>query len=211
MTRCFVCASPKLLLLVGVLVATALAALGLGPEPDPVPRRWQLDVEVGPLRVASVQIEGEQRSFYYLTYKVTNATGQDLLFAPAFELVTEDGIAQRSGRDVPAAATTQLLTLLNNPFLQDQISVVGILLQGPENAREGLAVWPVSDTTVDELTIFGSGFSGETRAIEVRNPSSGKLERVLLRKTLMVRYLTPGEIAPAADALPVAERRWILR
>lgn len=44
-----------------VLVLMALASVGLtassvamAPEPNPIPVRWQLDLDVGPLRVASV-------------------------------------------------------------------------------------------------------------------------------------------------------------
>ena len=81
--------------------AAALAAAGtltaLAPEPDPVPRRWQLEIQPGDLRVAMVDVKDPAtgtttpKSFVYMTYTVTNNSGQDLLFAPMFELSDGSG------------------------------------------------------------------------------------------------------------------------
>lgn len=73
-------------LMLGAVLGLSLT--GMAPEPDPVPRRWQLDVEVGPLRMAVVESEGPTQAYFYMTYKVTNASGGDLLLAPALELAT---------------------------------------------------------------------------------------------------------------------------
>jgi hypothetical protein len=208
---------------VGAYLRTLLAAvaclagvgvlLGLAPEPDPIPRRWQLDVEVGPLRVASVDVPGVgPRSYYYLTYTVTNRSGQDLLFAPAWDLATDDGELIRSGRDVPASVTRELLDRLGDPLLQDQISILGMLLQGPENARDGLVIWPANDLGVAEIAIFGAGFSGETRNIRTLNARTGEPMTYTLRKTLMLRYRPSGDIlTDRPDEVPQTERRWIMR
>src|SRR3569832_741098 len=94
-----------------VLVTTLLAAVfslivgGMAPEPDPVPRRWQLDVNMGPMRMAVVDdAQGNPRSYLYLTYKVTNNSGQDLLFAPSFVLSDGEGNLVPSGRNVSVDA-----------------------------------------------------------------------------------------------------------
>src|SRR5437870_4091815 len=85
-----------------VAVAALAPMMAIAPEPDPVPRRWQLEVEAGPLRVASVQVrDSGARSYMYMTYKAVNNSGEDLLFAPMFELSLGDGKVLRSGRDVP--------------------------------------------------------------------------------------------------------------
>src|SRR5690242_18478643 len=79
-------------------------SLGLAPEPDPIPRRWELTIEPGPLRIAVVDIPGQGlQNYFYFTYKVTNTSGGDLLFAPSIDLATSTGEVLRSGRDVPAA------------------------------------------------------------------------------------------------------------
>ncbi|MDX2131929.1 MAG: hypothetical protein SFY69_07755 [Planctomycetota bacterium] len=198
-----------------VLAVTSLAGsslVALAPEPDPIPRRWQLSVDVGPLRVASVSVEGVGvRPYYFLTYKVTNATDQDLLFTPMFELGTDEGELLRSGRDVPEAVTRDILQRLANPFIQDQTSIVGVLPQGEANAKEGVVIWPVTDAHVGEVVVYAAGFSGETRAVEFAG-ADGRPQKVLLRKTLMLRYPTHGELRDQGSRpIEVDEKRWIMR
>ncbi len=186
---------------------------GMAPEPDPVPRRWQLDFAPGALRMTTMNVEGVgQRAYFYMTYKVANSTGGDLLLAPALELATEEGEVIRSGRDVPAAVTRRILDDLANPFLQDQNSIVGMILQGEANAREGLAIWPVNDLDVDEITVYAAGFSGETAPVEFKNPSTGEVTKVLLRKSLMMRFTSPGELQVGSnEPVEMTEKRWIMR
>ena len=183
------------------------------PEPDPVPRRWQLDFAPGALRMTTMNVEGVgQRAYFYMTYKVSNSTGGDLLLAPALELATEEGEVIRSGRDVPAVVTRRILDELSNPFLQDQNSIVGMILQGEANAREGLAIWPVNDLDVDEITVYASGFSGETAPVEFKNPASGEVSKVLLRKSLMMRFTSPGQLqVGSSEPIEMTEKRWIMR
>ncbi len=209
--------------------AVALSAVGMAtffavtsnsavaaPEPDPVPRKWQLTLETGPMRVMSVDVDGSgpepARLYYYLTYKVINNTGQDILFTPSFDLTTDEGDLQRSGRGVPGAATEQIIAALENKFLEDQISIVGMLLQGEENAKEGLAVWPVGTSHVRDLKVFAHGFSGETRAMDVFDPATKGTKRVTFRKTLMLQYQALGETRDmGAQELPRINEQWIMR
>lgn len=200
--------------LVAMLAALCgTAAIGLAPEPDPIPRRWQLSFEPGPLRFVSLDVPGQGvRDYFYFTYKVTNGTGQDVIFAPAFDLANDQGEIRRGGREVPGTAVKAMLAKLDNPFLQDQVSVVGVLPQGEENAREGLVMWPANSLDASEISLFAAGFSGETRTVESKDAKSGKAVRVTLRKQLMIRYLTPGEIRNQGAAPFVErERRWVLR
>jgi len=191
------------------LVASAVILGGMAPEPDPVPRRWQLDVTLGPVRQASFEIEGQgPRVFVYMTYKVSNNSGQDLLFAPSFELVMGNGQAVRSGRGVPADITKKLIEKCQNNFLQDQIAVIGNLMQGPENAKEGLVAWPLEDFSPTKIAIYAAGFSGETTTIT----PPGSTEKTLLRKTLSVNYVVKGELSKRGDQpLEVEEQRWVMR
>ena len=64
----------------------------------------------------------------------------------------------------------------------------------------------------NELTVYCSGFSGETATMDVPNPETGKLERKVLRKTLELRYRLPGELVPASggEYVPYSSR-WIMR
>ena len=202
----------------------ATDARALAPEPAPVPKRWQLEVETSPLRLTVVDIPGQgPRAFFYMTFKATNNSANDLLFAPAFELATDDMIVLRSGRDVPGAATTELIDRMQNPLLEDQIGIVGTLLRGEENAKEGLVAWPMPATFQSEVVVYCAGFSGETATVEVPNPASMmasssdkpapvKMQKKTLRKTLMLRYRLPGELNAAAGLeLKPFESNWIMR
>lgn len=198
-------------------VLTVLTATAMGfsrpPEPDPLPKRWQLDLDVGPLRVASVDIEDEgSQLFYYLTYRVTNNSGQDLTFAPVFELGTDEGELFRAGKDVPRSVRQELLGRLNNPLLEGQISILGTLLQGKENAKDGLVIWPVGDIDVDEISVYAAGFSGETAKVEFKDPKTGETKEVTLRKSYMVRYDLPGSLERrGATPIEAKAERWIMR
>jgi hypothetical protein len=214
-TTCVFARCPRLSLGVLSLLAVvlgAIASIGMAPEPDPVPRRWQLAVEPGPLRMATFDVPGRGPApYFFLTYKVTNTSSTDLLFTPMFDLVTEDGQIYRSGRDVPSEVTRAALELLSSPFLQDQVSIVGMLLQGEANAKEGLVIWPVPAMEASELSVFASGFSGETRGVPVKGPD-GKTHNVLLRKSLMIRYKPPGDLrAVGSNPVVVSEQRWVMR
>lgn len=199
------------LLAMVVLGAGGLVMAGAAPEPDPVPRRWQLDVEVGPVRVMTLNDrEGNARGYLYMTYTVVNNSKEDLpLFAPSFEAAFgPQGKPLRSGRGVPAEITKQLKDSTQNQFMQDQIAILGPLMRGRENSKVGIVVWPLVDANATELTIFWSGFSGETAVVEKPDTK----EKVTLRKTLMTRYVVPGTlIGQKADPLVEAERRWIMR
>ncbi len=202
---------------VGARIAVAAAVAGaclaplaaLAPEPDPVPRRWQLNVEVGPLQVTTIDVKGVgPRSFLYLPYHVVNNSGQDVLFAPMWEYSNGAGTIVRSGRDVPQEVTSRILTSLKNPFAQDQIEIIGDLLQGEENAKDGVAIWPLNDTAPERMTIYGAGFSGETKTV---TSPDGK-EQFVLRKTLMLDFSDPGSlIGQSSQAIPLRGKQWIMR
>ncbi|MGD9691767.1 MAG: hypothetical protein AB7G17_02910 [Phycisphaerales bacterium] len=186
------------------------------PEPSPVPLRWELDVETGQLRLAMVEVAGEGlRPFLYLPYKVENNSGQEVYFAPTFELSTDESAeVQRAGRGVPASVTDEIIRRLSNPFVQDQISVIGPLLQGAEHARESVAVWPVENMKPSRVTVYASGFSGETKRVTPPDASKegGEAKEVVLRKTLMLEHLTPGDLAGQGnDPISRTNTRWILR
>lgn len=192
------------------------------PQPDPVPKRWQLELRPGPLRTAVVPTEvrlpsgasvTQERAYVYFTYTVANFTGQDRLFAPAFELSNDEGEILRSGSGVPFAVTQELLRRLENPFLVDQVEMLGVLQQGEANAREGLVVWPLNDLDVNELALYAAGFSGENDTLRFVDPQTGEQRVINLRKTFEMRFATPGVLNPASDRpLRLAQRpRWIMR
>lgn len=197
-----------------VVIGAILAGAGLRPpEPDPLPQRWQLDLDVGPMRMISVDAgDGQHQPYFYMTYRVTNNSGDDLQFAPSFDLGNEDGDVVRAGVDVPRQVREHLLGLLDNPLLEDQIKILGPLLQGRENAKDGLVIWPAVDLDADELVMYASGFSGETQVVTFTDPETSEEVSLTFRKTYMVRYDTPGSLADRGGRpLEVNTQRWIMR
>jgi hypothetical protein len=187
------------------LLLTVGAALAY-PKPAAVPYRWELNFEPGDLRLYADPGTGDY--YWYFTYTVTNRTGKDQLWAPSLVLFTDTGDVLTAGRDVPTKVTEDLLKLLNNEFLEDQNQIIGDILQGKENAKEGLVIWPAKNLKVNEISLFVAGISGETA--RVKNPVTGG--EVILRKTLQRNYLIPGDaVARGAQPAELVDEMWILR
>lgn len=198
----------------GVAVgALASVAIAVPPEPDAVPKRWQLDCEVGELRITTFETkDAGAKAYFYLTYRVINNSSADQLFAPAFDLMTDDGRVIRSGRDIPAEVTKHVLATLDEPLIEDQIGIIGPILQGKENSKRGVVIWPADQLRTEDLTIFAAGFSGETRAVSTIDAKTGKELKSLLRKTLMLKYKVAGDFDKRGNTpYPLLEQRWILR
>lgn len=198
------------------LAGAALPSASVAPEPSPVQRDWQLDVEVGDLRVVNLPTADGMQPFYYMTFTVINDSGQDVYLAPMYELATDQGELMLSGRNVPSRVTGELLRRLRNPFLQDQVSIIGPIQQGEENARDGLIVWPAGRLDVDEVNVYFMGFSGESKTIKAPDARTGQMRDVTLRKTLMLRHRVPGDLvsgdgSQGGRVLPRYESRWIMR
>jgi hypothetical protein len=144
-----------------------------------------------------------------MTYRVSNNSGEDLLFAPAFELSSGPGVVLRSGRDVPLEVTRELMKQTQNEFIEDQISIIGQLLQGKENAKDGIVIWPLPAFSEDTVTLYAAGFSGETATVQLPDSPDSK---VVLRKTMMMRFRVPGTLEhQQSRPLELLEKRWIMR
>jgi len=165
-------------------------------KPSIVARSWQLDFEHDRPRTLSVTLaDGSIRWFWYLPYQITNHTGDDRLFVPEIVIATDAGDILTSGKNVPASVYPAVQHKLNNPLLDSPASIVGKLLQGEDYARESVAIWPVPDHDVDEMSIFIGGLSGETATTP--HPKTG--EPVLVRRSRMITYATPGTVDNPQD------------
>ena len=206
MTRFFYRQGLQWSAIASLAVMVCASAVWAHPKPAPVPYRWELNFEPGPLRLYVDSTDG--KSYWYFTYSVTNRTGKDQLWAPKMVLYTDAGEIMESGRDVPTSVTQDILDLLGNEFLEDQNTVLGEILQGRENAKEGLVVWPAKSLNITELSLFISGISGETA--RVKNPVNGT--EVTLRKTLQREYLIPGDPqARGSEPIELVQEAWVMR
>jgi len=197
-----------------ILVVSALGLKAAAvPEPQPVPVRWEFEFRPDALRLVRLASADEGPTWYaFMTYRVTNSSGQDRMLAPLLELATDKGHVVRSGRTVPPEVTQNIMGMLDDPLLLDQLSIVSTLLQGVENTRRGLAIWRVPDITADEIKVFAAGFSGESEAFFITDPDTGERVRKVLRKSRMLRYDLPGVITDRSSPTPeLRGARWILR
>lgn len=194
------------------LAAFVGVAGALAPEPAPVPQRWQLDVEPGAMHLISVDVpKVGPRMYFYMSYRVTNNSGQDVLFAPSFELADGEGNVTRSGRDVPQIVTTTVLDQVQNPLAEDQISIIGEMTQGKENGKDGVVIWAVNDTNPESITVYGAGFSGETASVELPG-KDGKKQKFVLRKTLKLDFEAPGTLeGQKKQPIKLGTQSWIMR
>jgi len=202
-----------------VLIASVCLAAGWGlttpkstwayPEPAIVSPSWSLEVEVAkPAAISIEDVDGSIRWFWYVTYKVVNPTDEDLLFIPEITVANDLGQIITAGENVPPTVFPAVKERLGNPLLLSPVQVVGKLLQGEDFAREGVAIWPAPQGDVDAFSVFFAGLNGETQTIA--NPVSD--ESVLVRRTLMLDYKSPGNF-PRPQDQPIIEagRREVMR
>jgi hypothetical protein len=194
---------------VGTLLSMPVVSVARPPEPEPTPRRWELQFESGPIGLISVNVpDVGPRTYAYLTYTVTNNSGEDVFFAPGFDLADGEGTVSRGGRDVPAVASQAVLGQLKDALVQDQVQIIGELLQGPRHAKRGLVIWPVVNMAPESVTVYVSGLSGESRTITGPDGKS----KFVLRKTLRLDFDAPGSLEERPGRILQGKgRQWIMR
>jgi len=200
-----------------LLAALAIAAVVVSytsafayPTPHRVPIRWEMDFEPGELRlyVDRDSRAGDPLAYWYFTYKVVNNTGRERFWAPRLTLFTDKGEIMNSGQEVPPQIEQRLIERMRNQFLARQNRVIGKIFPGEANAIESLVVWPADDLSVTEVTLFISGISGETA--EVENPLTK--EREILQKTLLRRYIVPGDpVSRRDEPADLQHQDWVMR
>ncbi|MFO0782503.1 MAG: hypothetical protein U0636_02305 [Phycisphaerales bacterium] len=166
------------------------------------------DLEIRPGSLMLITDTQSGQPYWVFTYQVVNKTGKSQRFAPTFELVTGEGKILAAGADVPPEAQRRLQRALGKVDAADQFQIMGDILEGEANARDGIVVWPASAGDTKELTMFITGLS---RAVDVRtDPASG--QTVNLRRTMQRSYTLPGQPDPrvAHDATLVSET-WLMR
>ena len=205
MIRC----NPRVIPQFSVTLLALLAVVCLAsayPVPAGTPFRWEFQFKAGDFRLYVDQETNE--AYWWMHYTVTNRTKRDRIWAPKFTLFTDVGEILESGKDVPSTITAKIKDLLGNELIETQNEIIGDLLQGIENARDGLVIWPARVLQVNEITMFISGVSGET--IRVRNPITS--EQVILYKSIQRNYLIPGDaLARGLRPIELKSEKWILR
>lgn len=213
----------RLLAAVGAVCAGTLWA---APRPNEVPIKWELEIDYRPPQVIQIPVAGASRpqTFWYMRFRVTNRTGADQVFIPDIALYTDTGQLIRAGQRTPMSVFRAIRKLHNDPFLKDTTSITGKILQGADNSKDGVAIWPDFDAQAGSIDIFFGGLSGESAEVVLPTPvkvrvigEDGKMaekeiDKIVLVKTLRLRFEVPGEAgARAGVAVKQMKEDWVMR
>lgn len=166
-----------------------------------------LDFRPGALRLVTDTESGAR--FWVFTYVIANKTGKTQRFSPRFELLMGDGTILEAGRDVPVEAGRRVQRAVGSDQSLDQFQIMGEILDGEANAREGVVVWPAKGDS-KEITLFVSGMSSAFD--RVKDPATGKDS--IIRRSWSRQYAVPGSpdprVASEASFDPIKDS-WLMR
>jgi hypothetical protein len=176
-------------------------------EPSRVPISWELGFKHGTLERVIVPVEGKDQTYWFMRYTAVNNAGKDILFTPSFEILSESGVVTHEIKNVPAPVFAKIKALYSNPLMLSPVNIDGKLLQGEDNAKDSVAVFPALDADSRNFKVFVMGLSGETS--EVTNPATK--QPVLLQKTLELDYNIPGQAINIAPEPKLLVTKWVMK
>lgn len=204
------------------LAATCAVSIAAAPRSRSAARSWQFNVRFHDVQRLSVRLPGDrtETTYWYMLYEVVNDTGRDRQFFPSIQLVTDTLAVVEAGADIHPMVFDVIAGRHKQefPFLATPGKVMGLALQGEENAKTSAAVFRDFDPEASSFVIYASGFAG---AVErVYNPAFDRSQKesdsnkrfFTLRKTLGITYDLPGDPATRNQARPVRRtREWVMR
>ena len=166
-----------------------------------------LDFRPGSLSLVTDAESGQR--FWVFTYTIANNTGKTQRFSPRFELLMGDGVILTAGKDVPVDAARRVQRAAASAQAVDQFQIMGDVLDGEANAREGFVVWPATGDD-KQITLFVTGMSA---AFDRRpDPATGK--DVIVRRSWSRQYANPGisdpRLSQEASFDPLKDA-WLMR
>lgn len=230
-------------------LAVAAAPVRAEPEPDLAPASWELKLEPSPMMRIQVDTGNGPKTYWYMLYTVTNNTGQDVDFMPEIVRVSEieNELTAEKAMERPDAAPSIMVEpsivgldsriyqaiarrhARTHAFMVTPVQAIGRLLQGKDNARSSVAVFPELDPRVSRFTLYFGGLSGERKAVanpsyDARRATQGEKSNgrsaddesnaklFVLRKTLAIPFTLPGDARTRPTAEPVLGRMtWVMR
>lgn len=209
----------KKCLLYGTVLAVWAGVALAAPQPAVVqgPGQWTLELRFElPRQIVLPRQGGSPARFWYTILTVINRTAQDVDFFPRCELMTDTFQIVPAGTNVPPLAFERVRQRHQNryPLLESLVEVENRILQGQDNAKDIVVIWPDFDTRAESFKIFVTGLSNETAVVDhpVAVGAMGRPVRVYLRKTLVLDYAFRGDPA-LRDSVEVAfrDKDWVMR
>ncbi|QOV90542.1 hypothetical protein [Humisphaera borealis] len=212
-----------------VTCASAQTAVARYPEPSFYPVSWELNFRhQTPKRiVARTPGDLSPRAYWYMTYTVSNAGNEAAEFDPVFEMLADNGKTYRANRAIPNDVFEAIKKKEGIKLLESPKQITGIIKPGPEQAKDGVAIWPEPLKEMGTFSIFAAGLSGETVIMKkvgaqyvAVDPKKAAEElkdvkdedRLLLRKQYSVTYRILGDdVAPGVDPIEKKGSKWVMR
>jgi hypothetical protein len=209
----FICGSFAVFLMV-TCVSYAPPQPAIVPGPDD----WTVEVRYENPQQILVKLSGDTkpRRFWYIIMTLTNETNRDVDFYPECDLVTDTFQIIPAGKSVPETVFEQIKRLYQNryPFLELVERVDTKILQGQDNTKDIVIIWPDFDDKAKGMKLFTAGLSNETVAIDhpTAKDQTGKPVKVFLRKTLELDYKLGGDATFRSDAKLILQNKcWVMR
>lgn len=181
------------------------------PEPSVYPISWELTFK----HKTPQRIVVGTTPYWYVTYTVTNNTNQEQVFRPDFEMLTNDGKVIKSDHNIPEAVFDRIKQTVGDRFLQPESEIAGTIHVGPDQAKDGVAIWQEPQPRMGHFKIFVGGLSGE---FVILKDDQGKpltdsdKNPIIVRKTLELDYAVYGdEFYPGRDQVHELGHKWVMR
>lgn len=181
------------------------------PEPSLYPISWELDFK----HAAPKRIVVDTTAYWYMSYTVTNNTGQEQNWRPDFQMMTDEGKVIKSDHGISVEVFDKIKATEGSRFLEPAVKVAGPLRQGEDQAKDGVAIWKETTPRMGTFKIFIGGLSGEKVAFTDDDGKQLKDADGLpefLRKTLELDYQIYGdEFYPDRHEVHELGHKWVMR
>ena len=189
------------------------------PEPAIVQKSsdWTLDVQYEPLTSLAIKRFGQKPQFYwYAILSITNNSKDDVEFYPSFEIATDTQQIISAEKDVTPAIFEKVKKRYKNkyPLLESTKATSCRVLQGEDNSKDIVIIWPDFDRNAKTVSLYLGGLSNETIAVDhpTEKDQDGKPKKVYLRKTLELTYTIAGDSDYRPNSKVIFKsKQWVMR
>ncbi len=207
----------------GTIILSAFACVSLAaPKPALVqsPSQWTLNTTyTNPEQIVLENtVDKKPVRFWYIILTITNNSGQDVGFYPKCELVTDTFQILPAGKGVGSIVFDKIKERHKKryPFLELLGSTDSKVLQGEDNTKDIVVIWPDFDSNAKSIDLYITGLSNETVELELpvvstRN-QNGEQKKIYLKKTLDLQYKIKGNPASLGGAaFEYKAKSWVMR
>jgi hypothetical protein len=139
------------------------------------------------------------------------------MFVPNFVLYTDSGQILHGAEGISPSVFEAIQARHHNPLLENVTSMTGVLHQGEDNAKDGVAIFQDIDPNARAFDLFVGGLSGEgvtvklpvkvevTEADIEGNVAKVVKDTIVLHKTLRLHYRLPDDPSRRTGSPAVAD------